>query len=343
MKKRSSPFLRIRLKPFVVAIAVLAAVFAAGWIGYRLGLHDVREELAQERERSKLLLEQLREIATAEENITATARMKTLRQEDEIGRLRGELRELLERERSRGAVMPQHEYAPKDTKAAPPVYKRKERHEAGVPKLVIIIDDVSYARDVKMIRSTNLPLVMSFLPPSPRHPKSAELARGEQGYMVHLPLEAVDFNDEESETLRVGSSEAQIAKRISELRGLYPEVRFMNNHTGSKFTADRASMERLIRLLKKEGIGFVDSRTTPETKAPDIAEQYGLPYRGRDVFLDHKNGVENVKKQIKEAVAKAKKHGTAIAIGHPRPDTIQALIESKQLLEEVELVGIDQI
>jgi polysaccharide deacetylase 2 family uncharacterized protein YibQ len=208
---------------------------------------------------------------------------------------------------------------------------------------VIIIDDVSYARDVKMIHSTGLPVVMSFLPPTSRHPQSAELARAERRYMVHLPLEAVDFNDEESDTLRTTSSEEEISERISELRKLYPHARYMNNHTGSRFTADEASMDRLIRVLKKEGIGFVDSRTTPKTKALAVSEKYGLPYRGRDVFLDHQNGVQNVKKQIAEAVSKAKKHGTAIAIGHPRPDTIQALIESKKLLGEVELVGIDQI
>ena len=47
--------------------------------------------------------------------------------------------------------------------------------------------------------------------------------------------------------------------------------------------------------------------------------------------------------KIQEAVAVAKRHGSAIAIGHPRPDTIKALRESKALLGEVQLVGIEQI
>jgi uncharacterized protein len=102
-------------------------------------------------------------------------------------------------------------------------------------------------------------------------------------------------------------------------------------------------MEKLIRVLKKEGIQFVDSRTIGKTKVPEVSTLLGTRYIGRDVFLDHQDGVRNVKRQIKEAVEKAKRHGTAIAIGHPRPDTIQALIESKELLSEVQLVGIEQI
>lgn len=343
MKKRRITLPPLFTKRIFPLIAVLILLLVALYTGYRIGLSKVKDEVAAEREQTQLLIRQIAEIAAVDENLSAAAKLRKARDEDEIARLRQELKELLEREKKRDALMPQHEYAPRDTKAVPPPYKRSERFIGTAPKLAIIIDDVSYSRDVKMIRSTGLPLVMSFLPPSQRHPHSAELAQKEEGYMVHLPLEAVDFSDEEPSTLRIGSSEEEIAFRIAQLKKLYPEVRYMNNHTGSKFTADETAMERLVRAMKKEGILFVDSRTTASTKAPAVSEKFGMRYIGRDVFLDHKSGVENVKKQIEEAVAKAKKHGTAIAIGHPRPDTIRALIESRELLGEVQLVGIDQI
>ncbi len=343
MHKRHPLFSRPFLKRTAFVVIAVTLIGVALFVGYRIGANQLQKELLIEREQTKQLIGQIKEIAAIDENATAAAKKQDSRREDEIERLRQELQELLERERRRDALMPQHEYAPQDHKASPPPYTRSERFLGREAKLAIIIDDVSYGRDVKMIRSTGLPLVMSFLPPSSRHPKSAELAPAEGGYMVHLPLEAVNFNDEEPHTLRTTSTEEEIVKRISALKELYPNVRYMNNHTGSKFTADQAAMERLIRVLKKEGIVFVDSRTTPETKVPVVSEKYGIAYRGRDVFLDHRNGVENVKKQIAEAVAKAKRHGSAIAIGHPRPDTIQALIESRDLLDEVQLVGIDKI
>jgi polysaccharide deacetylase 2 family uncharacterized protein YibQ len=70
-------------------------------------------------------------------------------------------------------------------------------------------------------------------------------------------------------------------------------------------------------------------------------KNYGLAYIARDVFLDHEADVHEIKKQIKRAIAIAKRSGSAIAIGHPRPETLQAIRESKYLFKEVKLVGIN--
>lgn len=322
----------------------LVIFLSALLIGYFIGFNQAEEELTRERQQTQQLVEQIANIASIDENRPLPSNTKDSEYNHEIERLKKELQTLLEEEHRREPLKPQHEYAPKEPKLSPPpAALRPKRLDGTQPKLVIIIDDVSYERDVKVIRSTGLPLVMSFLPPSPRHASSAHLAQQQNRYMVHLPLEAIDFNDEEPNTLHVGDTEETIEKRISALKELFPNARYFNNHTGSKFTADRDSMERLIRVLKKEGIQFVDSRTIGKTKVPDVTAALGMRYIGRDVFLDHQDGVRNVKRQIKEAVEKAKEHGTAIAIGHPRYDTIQALKESKVLLSEVQLVGIEQI
>ena len=212
-----------------------------------------------------------------------------------------------------------------------------------LPRLVIIIDDVSYDYDVAAIQSVGLPLVMSFLPPIKRHPESALLAQGVSGHMVHLPLEAMGSNGEEDGTLKVGDSVEKIAQTIQKIKKLYPSVRYINNHTGSKFTSDKASMERLLEVLESEGIIFVDSRTIGSTKAPEILLKQGKRYLHRDVFLDHHDGIANIKAQISKAVNTAKRNGTAVAIGHPRQDTIAALKQSRELLKQVQLVGIDKI
>ena len=69
----------------------------------------------------------------------------------------------------------------------------------------------------------------------------------------------------------------------------------------------------------------------------------GKRYIGRDVFLDHTMDVAYVKGQIREAVKVAKSRGYAIAIGHPHPNTIEALRESKDILNQVDLVQINKI
>lgn len=349
MSKRPRPNHIFSIQKIGWAIVALLLFCIALLIGYMLGFSHAEEELAKEKAQTEQLAEQIKQIAAIDESYIPTAKSKDAAQEREIKRLKKELEEMLQKERAekktvREPVKPHHEYAPKNEKAPPPPPpKRAIVSDAKGAKLVIIIDDVSYAHDVKSLQSIGIPLVMSFLPPSSRHPESAKLAQGYKHSMVHLPLEAVDFSDEEAVTLRVSDSEEVIAKRISTLKQLYPNVRYMNNHTGSKFTADADAMERLIKVMKKEGLIFVDSRTTGKTKVPDVSRKLGARYIGRDVFLDHKDGVGNVKKQIQEAVAVAKRHGSAIAIGHPRTDTIKALRESKALLGEVQLVGIEQI
>jgi len=331
------------IKRIAIVLTVGIAALFVLFIGYYLGLGEKEEELDRERQQTKRLIEQIKAIASLDETVEAES-VRKKSEEDEIRRLKEELKSLLDKEHEREALMPQHEYAPKDSKALPPpAYPRAKTFKGGEARLVIIIDDVSYKHDVDAIRSTGLPLVMSFLPPTQRHPDSAKLAQNQPASMVHLPLEAISYDHEEPTTLRISSSEEEIEKRIGMLKKLYPNVRYMNNHTGSKFTADEASMERLINVMKKEGLIFVDSRTTAETKVPEASAKFGLRYIGRDVFLDHESGVGNVKKQIKEAVDKAKRYGSAIAIGHPRPDTIKALQESKEILGEVHLVGIDQL
>jgi hypothetical protein len=344
MSKRPRSTKSPLLKWITVAFLVLLLTITASLIGYFIGFHQAQEELLSERAETKKLIEQIQQIATIDEKNLPVAKPQNPAQANEIRRLKKELEDLLKRERNHEEVKPQHEYAPNNKKIPPPPPEERPLRPVGSgAKLVIIMDDVSYAHDLKAIQSTGLPLVMSFLPPSSRHPDSALLAKQQHNYMVHLPLEAVAFQDEEPNTLRIDSTEDEIEKRLNILKQLYPNAHYMNNHTGSKFTSDPEAMDRLIHVMQKEGLQFVDSRTIATTKGREATAKYGMRYIVRDVFLDDKDGVENVKKQIKEAVRKAKLYGTAIAIGHPRVDTIEALKESKELLKEVQLVGIDQI
>ncbi|MDF1880372.1 divergent polysaccharide deacetylase family protein [Sulfurimonas sp. MAG313] len=230
-------------------------------------------------------------------------------------------------------------HPPKRPKA---VVHKKTTHSKRA-RLAIIMDDVSFAHDVKSIKSLKIPITMSFLPPSPIHPNSAKLASREALYMVHLPLEAMTFSAEEPITLRISDSTSTINKRIRQVKKLFPRAYFVNNHTGSKFTSNKRAVKDLILALNKEGIGFLDSRTTAATKVPEVMKSLGQPYIARDLFLDHEANVAYIESQIKKAIKKAKKNGYAIAIGHPRKETLQALKNSKHLFKSVELVLVNKV
>ncbi len=289
---------------FIIAISMM--------IGYTYGKNESKSVIESEQLNTKELVEKLRSIVSSADY------------------------SLYEIEGAK------HEY---DTTQTPPKpHLREEPQEIKDAKLVIIIDDVATAKDIEMIKSTKLPLVMSFLPPNVIHPDSALLASNIDNYMVHLPLEAQNYDSPEPITLLAGASYDEIDAQIASVKSLFPKVKYINNHTGSKFTDDRESMSKLLQVLNAHNIKFVDSRTIGSSKVAEASKELGVRYLGRDIFLDHESGVEYAKSQIIEAIKVAKKHGYAIAIGHPKRDTIRALIESKELLESsVKIVGIEQI
>ncbi|MDR3346275.1 MAG: divergent polysaccharide deacetylase family protein, partial [Campylobacteraceae bacterium] len=148
-------------------------------------------------------------------------------------------------------------------------------------KLVIIIDDVVNAHQVKKISSIPLKLTPSFLPPKKDTPYSPKLARNTEFYMVHLPTEALNFSAEPI-TLLTSDSYDDILKKLSKFKKDFPRAIYYNNHTGSKFTADLEAMKKLFRAMDALGLVFVDSRTTAETKAPDVAARLGKRLLQRD-------------------------------------------------------------
>jgi len=313
------------------SLAIIALVLSSLLVGYYMGQESAKSEILQSEksERSKriALLQKLEESSKkSEEQKSVNKRLK----------------EVLQKER-KAYVSASHEIDDPAFKNQQIEQKRDIVRSAHKPKLAIIIDDVGTKSQVKAIKSLHLPLTMSFLPPSKVRPNTPKLASQEKIYMVHLPMEAQSFSAEEPHTLRVDDSQNLISQRVSEIKKLFPNVHYINNHTGSKFTSDEVAMNRLIFALNANKISFIDSRTTAKTQAPKVLKNFGLKYVARDVFLDHHMDKPYILEQIKKAIKVAKSHGTAIAIGHPHKNTLQALYESKSLLKDVDLVYINRL
>lgn len=217
-------------------------------------------------------------------------------------------------------------------------YKKDTR-----PKLAIIIDDVTFANQVKKIISIGYKVNMAFLPPTDGHRNSAKIAQNLENYMVHLPLQASSSRYEEQNTLHIGDPLETIEKRIVYLKKIYPKAKYINNHTGSKFTADHESMDKLLKILKKHDYRFIDSRTTSKTTAKKYALKYGVPFLSRNIFLDNKQDFHYIQGQLKKAIRIAEKTGSAIAIGHPHKITIEVLKKSKKLLNGINLVYVNEL
>ena len=212
------------------------------------------------------------------------------------------------------------------------------------PKLVIIMDDMSFYSQMKSLIHLHIKITPSFFPPSKRHPNTAVYAKNFKHYMVHFPMQATNPNfKEEVNTIHIDSDYQFIEQRVKFIKEKFPRVKFVNNHTGSKFTSNYYAMNKLYKILDKYHIIFIDSRTTSQTKAPLLSKKYNQILLSRDVFLDNKPNITYIQNQLQKAVNIAKKRGYAIAICHPHSKTFEALSKSKKILKNVEVVYIDEL
>jgi len=260
-----------------------------------------------------------------------------------------------------------HKTAQNNKKIIPPIYPQKnseiidyleasknqkpQKHTESVnkkiktnkPKLVIIIDDVAFRHEVQMIKSIPYKITPSFFPATKRHPNTPIYAKSFKDYMVHVPMQAMHYAHPEPNTMNINWSYAQIKSRIDEIKKEFPKAKFINNHTGSKFTSNLQSMNYLFLALKDDNLGFVDSKTTPYSKAKIVERIYKIPLFQRDIFLDNEIDSSYIKNQLKKAIKIAKRRGYAIAIGHPHKTTLETIKNSKNLLKQVDVIYIDEL
>jgi hypothetical protein len=311
-------------------IALILSTLVAGYyFGYADGHSTLSKKQLEQKEKREALLKKLENSQKTKKSVNA--------------RLKEVLKKETKKEKKREYISASHEFDDTPQAIPPKAVPRKIIHTSRKPKLAIIVDDIGTKTQVREVKSLGIPLTLSFLPPSKARPNTPKLAAKEKLYMVHLPMEAMNWNKEEPFTLKTSDSQEKISNRISKLKKLFPRVRYINNHTGSKFTSNELAMNRLVYALNKNNIRFIDSRTTAKTKAPKVMKNFGFKYMARDVFLDHHMEKAYVLKQIKQAVRIAKLHGTAIAICHPHPNTLEALRESKNVLDEVDVVYINKL
>lgn len=223
-----------------------------------------------------------------------------------------------------------------------PIVKKKFQLNQR-PKLAIIIDDVAFSHQTKLIKQIPFKVSPSFFPPTIRHPDTVALSKEFQFAMIHIPMEALSYAKPEPDTLVVGDSIETMRARVEQIKEWFPTIDYYNNHTGSKFTSDLFSVDKFMRVAQSEHIHFVDSRTTAQTKVPMIAEKYNIFLYSRDIFLDNSLDKSAIMKQLKRAIAIAKKHGFAIAIGHPHINTLSVLKNAKALLKDIDVVYIKDL
>lgn len=190
-------------------------------------------------------------------------------------------------------------------------------------RVAFVIDDFgNNMAGTAEILSLPVPLTVAVMPFLPSTKQDAELAH-QKGHdvFVHMPMEPVkgkrswlgpgaittDLSDEEIRT--------RVQKAINDV----PHAIGLNNHMGSKVTADERIMQIVMRVVKERGLIYLDSKTTDKSVASKVAAQMGVPHLENEIFLDDVYSVPHITKQMEKVCKRIGNHPMCIAIGHVGP------------------------
>lgn len=216
-------------------------------------------------------------------------------------------------------------------------------------KVAIIIDDMGYSLEaIREICSLKAPLTVSVLPYSPLAQETAWIAyQSGLEVMLHLPLESINDteNNDMEGLIHSRMSREEIERMVDSELEQVPYIKGVNNHMGSKITANRPLMNIILQRLMDRDLFFVDSRTSGRSVAYRVAQSLGIPSTFRNVFLDGSSQEEYIQKKLIELFRLAQKKGKAVGIGHPFKETLKVLKENLDRVNEfdLELVLVSQI
>lgn len=231
------------------------------------------------------------------------------------------------------------------------------RAEAEAPaRIALVIDDVGYQWDLdRALLELDPRVALAIIPEGPHAPSLARMASEQQReVMVHLPLGGLGYDNCRLALTCIGMDwdEGRIREHLIEQLRRVPGAIGLNNHQGSHFTGNEEAVRRLVGAIVEVGdqwlgrsLIVLDSRTVPGTKLESVARSQGLAALRRRVFLDHDNAPEAIASAWQDLIDLARYHGSAIAIGHPRPNTLAFLRLALPSLEAegVELVTISDL
>ena len=201
--------------------------------------------------------------------------------------------------------------------------------------IVLILDDVGF--DHQPLRSAMDidPNVNFAVLPNSRNAHEVASALHARGFEVlcHLPMEPEGFPrvSPGSRAVLTSMSDAEIARTTRDNIGAVPFARGVNNHMGSRATADRRVMSNVLGALP-EGMYFIDSKTTGSSVASAVARAMHVKTASRSVFLDDVQNETAIRRQLASLTRAAETHGMAVGIGHMYGPTIKVLAEEAPFL-----------
>ncbi|MFH1771938.1 MAG: divergent polysaccharide deacetylase family protein [Candidatus Omnitrophota bacterium] len=214
-------------------------------------------------------------------------------------------------------------------------------------KIALIFDDLGESlNELKDIYSLDIPLTISVIPGLKFSRNIAHIGM-RSGYtvLIHLPFEPKQRQLKNNKFRYISGSlkEKEVKSLLRSYLNHIKIAKGVNNHMGSKATENPKLMRIVFEELKKRDLIFIDSRTSLDSVAYNIAQQMDVRSAYNEGFIDSLNDPRNISERIKELVKIAKNKGRIIVIAHPKKNTIEVLRkEIPQLKSEIHFITIEE-
>ncbi|GEM_PF-1272580 len=210
--------------------------------------------------------------------------------------------------------------------------------------VALMIDDfgIHPLDDVKGFLDLGIPFTATVIP-FEKYTNEVGRALSENGIeiMVHMPMEPESYPKEDpgKHAIYVNLSPDEIKKRVTEaIASVGPAAVGMNNHMGSKATADKRTMAAFADALYESGLFFVDSRTSIYSCAEQEVEKRGIPTTHQDGNIDVESDTSFIAARFIELALKSRESPDGMLIvGHAQKNTLIAIKRVLPSLEEWEI------
>jgi uncharacterized protein len=193
------------------------------------------------------------------------------------------------------------------------------------PTIAIVVDDTGPApQNLDKWLDVDAPVTFSVMPYcSSTKNLSQKLYDAGFRIMMHIPTENAPPNSFSGKgQLATGMNQATVFSTLDADLADIPNVTGINNHQGGKGCNDLNLMAYECQWAQQKGLFVVDSDSSTASKVTKAATSLGMPRRLNQLFIDHQNEPDYIRKIMRQLADIARRNGTAIGICHfHRPNT----------------------
>jgi len=197
------------------------------------------------------------------------------------------------------------------------VSKRVPEEAAGEPVVALLVDDFGYFNNrlVKDFLAVEVPLTISVIP-GLRYSEAIceEAAKAGKEVLCHLPMEPErgGWDSGDIPLVRVSMGDGKIEEIIENALDTTPGVIGMNNHMGSRATADRRVMEAVLDVCRRR-----------DSVVREVSRKKRVRSLSNDLFID--NTDEETRENMRKILSLASRRGRALGIVHVKRKTLKNL------------------